>query len=51
MSDTITALDDATAGDPRDARLDADLPLDERTPPHAEDFDITDLEKWIDLCA
>ena len=50
MSDTIT-LRDSTAGDPRDAcldagRLDADL-----TPPYAGDLDITDLQQWIDLCA
>jgi hypothetical protein len=50
MSDTTTARD-ATAGDPVDVRIDADRPADALTPPYADDFDITDLQQWIDLCA
>jgi hypothetical protein len=49
MSDaTITR--DATAGEPRDTFPD-DLRDDDLAPPHADDFDITDLQHWIDLCA
>jgi hypothetical protein len=35
---------------PDDIQLDADFPFDEHTP-HATDFDITDVQQWLDLCA
>ena len=45
MFDIITAREERTLDE---ARLDVDLPLDDPTP-HADDFDINDLQKWIDL--
>lgn len=48
MSDTLSPRQERT---PNEAHLDADQPINDCTPPHADDFNITDPQQWLDLCA